>query len=91
MVKRRSRQKLNFKKIQKALQSFSRSILRFFPFVVVFGLAYFIFLNARSMVHADAYFQVEKVTVYKDKVPEVLATPAQTAINTVATSASAAK
>ena len=63
MVKRRS-QKLNLRKLRKSVQTFPRFALRGLPFGIVFGLAYFIFLNARNMVHADPYFQVEKVTVF---------------------------
>ena len=63
MAKRR-RQKLNFKRLQRTCKAFLRFGLRILPFGVIFGFAYFIFLNARYMVHADPYFHVEKVTVF---------------------------
>ncbi len=63
MVGRRS-QKWNFKLVRKTFLAFFGMMLKTIPFGIAFGIVCLIFFGVRQMLHADPYFQVERITVF---------------------------
>ncbi|MBI4000118.1 MAG: FtsQ-type POTRA domain-containing protein, partial [Candidatus Omnitrophica bacterium] len=63
MVRRRAR-KWNFKSFRRLGNLFVKSGLRAVPLGLMVVAVCFIFFGVRQMVHADPYFQVERITVF---------------------------
>ena len=63
MVRRRA-QKWKFKLFRKIVYSIFKNMLKSIPFGITFGVVCFIFFGVRQMLHADPYFQVERITVF---------------------------
>ena len=61
---RRHTQKWNFKALRKLTRLLLGIALKAFPLGLVLGVACFIFFGVRQMLHADPYFQVERITVF---------------------------
>ncbi len=62
MVKRRK--KWNFRPLKKLTRTFSSIVWNGLPFGVISFMVIFLFVGVRQMLHADPYFQIEKITVF---------------------------
>ncbi len=62
-MKKRRAPKLNFKSIKKIGIPVFRAILKCLPLAILTFSVFFVFVGVRQMLHADPYFQVEKITV----------------------------
>ncbi len=62
MVRRRG--KFNFRFLKKLPRGFVSVIWKGLPFSVASFLILFLFFGVRQMLHADPYFQIEKITVF---------------------------
>jgi len=63
MVRRRT-QKWNFKLLWRLGKRLLKIVFKAVPFGFTFGVASFVFFGVRQMLHADPYFQVERIAVF---------------------------
>ncbi len=60
----RRRNKLNFKFLKRWARSFISIIWKSLPFGIASFFILFLFFGVRQMLHADPFFQIEKITVF---------------------------
>ena len=60
----RRRRKWNFRSLKRVTRNFTSLVWKGLPFGIISFLVIFLFAGVRQMLHADPYFQIEKITVF---------------------------